>query len=191
MTSNRTKNSKRGFTLIEMLVAVLLLITAIAGPLTIASKGITTSVVAKDQVTAFFLAQDAVEYIRYKRDTNRLAGSDWLAGLEECISSDGSAACYLDSTENVPNVPDNCFNPGAENGCPVLRYHDTLGRFTYQTGAGTSPSPINMRRFVRIITPINGNPDEAAIVVRMTWFSAQNTNALREIVVRENMLNWQ
>jgi prepilin-type N-terminal cleavage/methylation domain-containing protein len=191
MINKLHKPTKAGFTLIEMLVAVLLLITAVAGPLTIASKGVTTSVVAKDQVTAFFLAQDAIEYIRHKRDTNRLAGNDWLTGLGSCVSADGSAACVIDSTENNPSAPTTCGTTHPETGCALLRYHQTLGRFTYQSGAGTIASPINMRRFVRIITPIDGNPDEAAIVVRMTWFSAQNTTALREIVVRENLLNWQ
>ena len=50
----------RGFTLIETLIAVLILTTAIAGPLTIASKGLTATLVAKDQISAFYLAQDAV-----------------------------------------------------------------------------------------------------------------------------------
>src|SRR3990167_9485995 len=84
---------KRGFSLIETLVAVLLLATAITGPLTIASKSFLVATVAKDQVTAFYLAQDAVEYVRFARDSNKLSGSDWLSGsvvdLDNCVSTNG------------------------------------------------------------------------------------------------------
>jgi prepilin-type N-terminal cleavage/methylation domain-containing protein len=74
---NRILKQARGFTLVETLVAVLLLTVAIAGPLTIISKSLITALVAKDQVTAFFLAQDAVEYVRFVRDTNKLQDSAW------------------------------------------------------------------------------------------------------------------
>src|SRR3989344_3852661 len=108
---NKIKN--RGFTLIETLIAVLLLSVAITGPLTIASKGLTATLVAKDQFIAFYLAQDAVEYVRYVRDSNCLAAvggaggcaaSAWLANLGGSWGGSswsggcfGASGCYFDS----------------------------------------------------------------------------------------------
>ena len=178
-------NLKRGFTLVEMLVAVVLLTTALTGPLTIASKGITASIVAKDQIIAFYLAQDAVEYIRYKRDSNRLAGNSWLAGLDNCISTNGSKACILDSTENSPASPTQC---GSLITCAVLRYSTTNSRFTYST-TGSVVSPISLRRAVVITTPVGGSADEISITVNVTW--SDQGGITRTVSVRENLLNWQ
>ncbi len=174
-----------GFTLIETLVAVLLLTTALAGPLTIASKGITASIVAKDQIVAFYLAQDAIEYVRFKRDSNRLAGNSWLTGLNNCISAGGTVACILDSTENSPSAPSSC---ASITTCTVLRYDTTNNRFTYSV-TGSVISPIALRRAVIITTPVNGNADEISVTVNVTW--SDQASITRSIVVRENLLNWQ
>ena len=74
-------NKMKGFTLIETLVAILLLSSAIAGPMTIAARGLYASTIVRNEVTAYYLAQDAMEYIRYARDSNSLTGSDWLSNL--------------------------------------------------------------------------------------------------------------
>lgn len=56
--------NKRGFTIIETLVAVTILMISIVGPLTIAQKSLMASIYARDQVTASFLAQDIIEKIK-------------------------------------------------------------------------------------------------------------------------------
>ena len=113
---------KKGFTLIETLVAILILTTAIAGPLTIASRGLNAALIAKDQTTASYLAQDAIEYVRAVRDTNRLLGGDWLTGaggsgaitnLSGCISQN----CIVDSLDY--KNPGTYFSPTTCSGtCP-------------------------------------------------------------------------
>src|SRR3989344_2234390 len=99
-------NNMKGFTLIETLIAVLLLSTAITGPLTIASKGLTVTLVAKDQFIAFYLAQDAMEQVRFLRDSACLAAGGgptgcpeaaWLSSLNNCLASVSPDGCYLDS----------------------------------------------------------------------------------------------
>ena len=75
---------KKGFTIIETLVAITILMISIAGPLTIAQKGFNAGIYAKDQVTASYLAQDAMEYIKNVRDNNVFASpsQDWLLGFD-------------------------------------------------------------------------------------------------------------
>lgn len=182
-------NHKRGFTLIETLVAVLLLVTAVAGPLTIASKGLTATLVAKDQFIGFYLAQDAVEHIRFIRDSNTLSGGNWLTGagsasgisLSACISSDGSATCYLDSLGTHPASPTAC-----SGACPTLRF-DTANKY-YNYNSGFNPTP---QRFTRTISIKNdGVSEEATVTVQVTWSDIVGVTRA-PVIVRENIYSWQ
>ncbi len=71
------KNSS-GFTIVETLVAITILMIAIAGPLVVATKGLTSAVYAKDQMIATFLAQESIEAIKNIRDNNVSDGVPWL-----------------------------------------------------------------------------------------------------------------
>lgn len=176
--------TKKGFTLIETLVAITILATAIAGPLTIAAKSFMAATVVKDRITAFYLAQDAIEYIRWKRDTNRLAGAAWLTGLTNCISAAGTQACNVDSTENSATPPTLC---PTLTTCTVMRYlDDPNNRFTY---TGGTQSTISLRRAVVIQTPVGGSVDEASLTVTVSW--SDQAGITRSVVVRENIFNWQ
>jgi len=206
-----------GFTLIETLVAVLLLTTAIAGPLTIASKSLIAALVAKDQVTAFFLAQDAVEYVRFIRDTNKLRGNNWLAGLDgtsngfttadgtsgDCVGANG---CYFDSTGNNLDAPyniaycqnNNCLTLGglpSGSGTKPIRFNTTLNRFTY-VASGSIVTPFI--RSVKIVEVVN--EQEAVVTVAVYWGTAGATGGAtgagcptgaRCVVVQESIFNWQ
>ena len=176
---------RRGFTLIETLVAVMILMTAIVGPLTIVQKGLNATLIAKDQITAFYLAQDAIEYVRFVRDTNKLTpgNTDWLARLDTvpmCVSADGNTSCTIDSLDDtITNCPSNV--------CPVLYYNPASvngGQFTYTSGA-----PSIFTRAVTIQTPISGNANEASTTVRVSW--SDTAGKTRSVSVHENMFNWQ
>src|SRR5581483_6003742 len=165
MISKRKTKPRRGFTLIETLIAVLILATAVAGPLTIASKGLQSALIAKDQTTAYYLAQDAVEYVRYARDTNTLRGSDWLdsnagspwTNLTPCESADGSAACYFDSLSNSPTVPTAC----EDRTCSLhpLYYNANKHYFNYDT----NNTRTIFTRSVSIQNPVGSSNDEASL----------------------------
>ncbi|MEK7101886.1 MAG: prepilin-type N-terminal cleavage/methylation domain-containing protein [Patescibacteria group bacterium] len=58
----------KGFTLIETMVAITILTFAIAGPMFTASRSIIAAQTARDQLTAMYLAQEGIEYVRMMRD---------------------------------------------------------------------------------------------------------------------------
>lgn len=175
--------SKGGFTLIETLVAVLLLSTAIAGPLTIASKGLSTSLIAKDQIGAFNLAQDGMEYIRFARDTNKLSGGNWITGggagssvnLTACVSATG---CYVDSLQSTVNA--------CGSTCPILNFDSTNHYYSYTAGSASTQRYI---RTITIATPVGGNNGEATVTVVVQWQSAGGIT--RSVTLRENVFDWQ
>ena len=173
------KKHKKGFTLIETLLAVLILAIALAAPLTIAAKALSAALVSKDQTTAFFLAQDAVEYVRFKRDSNTLEGKAWLVGFDsECSGADG---CKVDSRKNTIVA--------CSGSCGVLQYNDTKKWYTYDTSVlGEVIKPSIFTRKV-VLGSVASNSDEKSVTVTVSWKDVGGVT--RSLVVREHITNWQ
>ena len=189
----RFRAGRVGFTLIETLMAILVLTVAIAGPLTIASRGLNEALIAKDQTIAFYLAQDAIEFVRFQRDTNELNSRDWLYGLDmnpnstnNCVSSDGSATCTILS---IGDTVTTC--PG--NVCPVLNYDKSSNVYTY-TAVGGTIVPTIFTRSVSIVTPVcdggavHCNSLEAQVQVVVSWKDVGSVQ--HKVNVSENLLKW-
>lgn len=184
--TNRLKNilkkHSKGFTLIETLVAVLLLVTAIAGPLTLASKALSGALIARDQMIAFYLAQDGVEYVRYVRDSNRLATpqNPWLTGLTPACT--GATGCTIDPT------PPHTVTACPAGGCPLLNKQTSSGA-TYFTYLGGTQTPQRFMRKITLATPASGAATEEILTVSVSWRA--QSGVTRTITVRENILDWQ
>lgn len=181
---NKLHQHIQGFTLVETLIAISVLMIAITGPLTLAGRGLHATVVAKDQDSAFYLAQDAIEYIRWVRDTNKLRSAGWLVGLENCTSAAGTTACYINS---LAHVVSSC---GAATCPTAINYDSTNNYYTYSTGSGIQPSIFT--RTVRITdVPCGGSActDEKAVTVIVSW--RDQGSIVRSVTVRENIFSWQ
>lgn len=72
----KTNKAKRGFTLLETLVAVAIFTIAILALLAVLSNGIASTNYAKRKITATYLAQEGVEYVRNQRDGFIITNSD-------------------------------------------------------------------------------------------------------------------
>jgi len=72
---------KKGFTIIESIVALTIIIAAVVGPFMLVTRGILSSKSAKNRLIASNLAQEGIEFIRYYRDSNILAS---------CVGPDGA-----------------------------------------------------------------------------------------------------
>ena len=171
----KTQNSKynRGFTLVEALVAISVLLLSVTGPLTIASRSLISAIFARDQITAFYLAQEATELIRNHRDNNSLAGeSNWTLGLESCFDAKG---CIVDPLAGS-------FSVCPIEGCPVLNRHTTDGLYAYTTGANWENT-----RFTRTIRAGTVNSSEFSVSVTISW----NSGPLNKtFTIQENFLDW-
>lgn len=163
----------KGFTLVETLVAVAMLMIAIAGPLTIVSKGLTAATYAKNQVIASFLAQDLIEYIK-SQEVN-LGFDNFLAQFDE---GGGSIICTSLSEECNINTIDGSSDLDIDNEGQL--YFSPLGGYTPDSrNATTSP-------FRRIFTISNSdgstltdlNTDQIKISVQIYWSAGILDNVL-------------
>ena len=73
VNERREQTRSSGFTLIETMVAIAILTLAVAGPLYTANRAIVAAQTANAQMTASYLAQEGIEYMRMVRDDAYLA----------------------------------------------------------------------------------------------------------------------
>jgi prepilin-type N-terminal cleavage/methylation domain-containing protein len=167
-----------GFTLLETLVAVTILTMVIIGPLTLAINSISAAMISQNQIIAFYLAQEAIEYIGNIRDSNFLQGNDWLDGLADCAGADG---CYVD----IPHLSDFPNNITACIGeCPKIKYDDGGYYYNYQVGNDTI-----FIRTVKITPNIGGNSDEVKVEVVAQWL--EKFGGQKSFILQKNLFKWK
>lgn len=128
---------------------------AIIGPLELAARAIGYSKMSRNQITASFLAQEAMEYIRNKRDTSRQSGNinNWVptSGLVTCNNANG---CRIDVIyDDVGNCAANCA---------FIKYDSSNGYYNYSTGQDT-----DFIRIIKISTP--AYQEEHKIEITVKW----------------------
>lgn len=175
----KNKEFTKGFTIVESLVAIAILVLAITGAIGAIQTGISSYIFSKDQVIAFYLAQEGFEQLRNIRDENGLKNQNWLSG----ISANSSDPCFFGNVCIVDpigsSVPTRCN--GGSGSCPVLRQDASTGFFGYD-----SSWPATIFRREIILTEINAN--EISILVTVDWSKGIINRQFR---ARENILNWQ
>lgn len=179
MINKIPQNKNKGFTLIEVLVAIFILITAVVVPLTIGSKAFAYSNFVRDQSTASYLAQEAVEYIRLQRDNASLqalpftdAWESFSVKVKDC-DSDG---CTVDVENDSIKL--------CESACGAL-YVQPSGKYGY-TASSLSKG---FTRTVKVTFEGVGALRRAKVSVDVAW----NTNGIdkRNFEVIDYLTPWQ
>lgn len=128
-------SNRNGFTLIETMIAVTILAFAVAGPLFTASRVAISAQTARDQLTASYLAQEGIEYVRAMRDNEYLSsyqaggadisGDAWTNFLTNGNSSSSIArcrdtACTLDPAREMGSGNGFSLQPCSGASCTPL-----------------------------------------------------------------------
>lgn len=181
--------NKKGFTIMETLIAISLLLLAITGPMVFAQNALRAAFNSRDQVTAFYLAQDAIELVKNVRDNNILyQNEDWLLGLRGCSTSDGG--CTVDTFVSLGEF-ESCSNidkPGClgESGDASDDVHLKINQNGIIGHTGNTESIFS--RAIYIDTDGVWSR-EAKITVKVRWKSNENIGA-RDITVVEYIYDW-
>src|SRR3989338_2299564 len=179
MRNNKLK-LKKAFTLIETLVAITILSAAVAGEMDLYIKNIGIATGSKDQLVAFYLGQEVIEYVRNVRDTNILSeSSDWLEGVkDDCKETADSVGCYIDVIK-IPVIVVSCLK-----SCPKLDFDEV--NYTYKPGGADGNSVFT--RTVKIENPVGTNSDEAKVNVSVKWTGKYGEKIVN---LQDNIFNWR
>jgi prepilin-type N-terminal cleavage/methylation domain-containing protein len=178
------KSSQSGFSLVETLVAITILLLVIIGPMTISSSTAKSTSFASEQVQAFFLAQEGIEIVIKERDSallkqflpninpsyNPNAWDDFVGNvgtspLDDCFKASNTDGCGLDLNDDGTLYSN--IDCGAGNAC-ALKYYDSSGRakYTHDSAVGVGT------KFTRKIymDHVGGSPsDEVQVRSVVEW----------------------
>lgn len=105
----------RGFTLVETLIAISIFSVSIVAMMSILGRGISDVNYAKKKMTASYLAQEGIEYIRNMRDNYIFfdqPGKNWNSFKAQLSSCNQDNNCNLNIFEGTPPEDYVGFNRG-------------------------------------------------------------------------------
>lgn len=184
---NNILKLKSGFTLIETLVAISILTAAIAGPLVMSIKNIGTANTSQDQLIAFYLGQEAIEYVRNVRDTNLIGKDlnavtfDWLEGLDKCTTG----ICSIDVFKKIDEADSIISCAGT---CVYLKI-DGSKKYGHNGGDSSFTRTIKITKIDSTNDEVD-NPDEAQVDVEMKWKSKYG-NKTKTMNLQDHIFNWR
>lgn len=163
---NKSTMSKGGFTLIETMVALTIVLVAVVGPISLIANSLRNIYFARDKMVAVNLAQEGIEVVRQKRDSNLLAGAIWDEGII-------IGGYIIDVGANQPIIP--C------SPCDQKVYLDsTTGLYRQGSGFNTAT------QFSRVVA-ISGSGDERKVTSTVTWNTGNDAGTITAIEFLFNM----
>lgn len=157
---------QKGFTLLEVLFSLFLLVATMVGVSSLFLQIIAFLPVSKERLEANYLAQEGVEIVRNMRDANVITGAEWNNGLTSC-----TGGCEAD------------YNDAALAGYAGRSLQINNGFYEYGSGGTATP-------FQRKITIDTATPDELKVAVQVSW---QEKNRSHSLTIRDDLYkrdNW-
>lgn len=179
---------EKGFTLIETLVAITVLVVAVAAPLTLAAQSLFAAYYAKDQLVASHLAQEAIEIVRQKRDHNLMAmlnnsalpDSYWLHETKLEGVTIGTQKTVTVDVADIENTPFTLITSGGiENNGAILQHNNAI--YLHDIGS-------NDTRFRRVVELKKISEEEIEVVAKVMWQTG--SFRARAFTIKENLYNW-
>jgi prepilin-type N-terminal cleavage/methylation domain-containing protein len=183
-----TKTNQGGFSLVETLVAITILLIVITGPMTISSTTARSTSYSSEQVIAFFLAQEGAELAQKARDDYVL---DYFYNKDNNITPNPSPWTRFTDVTSA-GVYKNCFATGCglelkdvsnigelntvincTSGC-LLYYNNTSSakRAHYSYIAGTNEAT-KYSRVIKMSVVAGG----VKVVSTVTWRTGSQRNS--------------
>jgi len=185
MKINKLKNNT-GFTIVEAMFAVFLLTVSVTSLMSIVASSLFSAKYSRDQITATYLAQEAVDYIRNDRDTSILQGTTFAifsSKYNKCISPNG---CSFDILNFSDTIKECGAGSSSSIGCPYLYYNQNPNDRDPFYSSSNSYLKTNFKRQV-IVENVDNSNQELKISVKVEWM---NGGAIKSTTLNSSLLNW-
>jgi type II secretory pathway pseudopilin PulG len=173
--SKHLLGTNTGFSLVETLVAIGIMTAVVSGIMALVYQGSVASRYQADQITATYLAADAVEYIRSERDSYWLedpVGNEF-ASWSQTINNECYDVCTIDTRIGEESI-DWC-----DGSCPPLDYNESTGFYGYGNG--------NASRFTRSID-IDAASDSLEMAVTVSW---PRNNFTESVTIEQSIYDYR
>jgi len=158
-----SNNRQQGFTLVEAMVALVILTTALGPMLYLANSAVNSAYIIRDNMIASGLAQEGVEVVRNIRDANWLNGRAFDAGLTNgTYRTEWNSTSLLTLSSNPPLKLDN-------------------GLYNYSFGTATP--------FKRAISITKVNGGELQVTSAVSW--ELRGGSIKTIQAEDHLFNWK
>lgn len=171
---------KKGFTFIEVIIAIFVMATGIVGSLLAVQYAISSTTQSYSRLTAAYLAQEGIEIVRAARDGNWLeqrtaTDTPWDDGFG--VSNIGETKDWEVeySTTTLKHPP--CVFPCGFEGLDALKKPDN-GFYNYSLGDDT--------QFRRKITIKKTASTSLEVIARVYWDKGKHS-----IAVQDSLYNWR
>ncbi len=177
---------KRGFTILEVIVAIFVLTVAVGGSFVLIQQTLIAASLAESKLTAHYLAQEGIEIVRNIRDTNWLEQRTdfnfyWDTYLAEGLEIGESRDYIVDyNDDRLKNFESNPLNL------------DEYGFYSYDVLDNPTPfkRKIRITKLTLDLPPLNSYPDDyrLLVTVQVEW-SERGRN--HSVEVSEYLYNWK
>lgn len=194
-----TRHNHAGYSIVEVLMAITILLIATAAPLTIASKGLQSAYYARDQLTAYMLAQEGIEFVIGARNAalitsikNNELDKTWAwtedLTIAPCFKTNGGCNTSLSKGDNDPFLPANVADCSVIEDCIMEYKADTSDPAHYYVD---TQDDINgeVTPFTRVITLEEIVTDKEIQITSTVSWQPRIFSTAQEIVLTTSIFN--
>ncbi len=180
---------KKGFTLLETLIAIAIMTVAVGAAFGMAQKSFQFTYQVKNQATAYFLAAEGLELVRNMRDNTALTNSALDPNAQTGWLSNFTS--YLGKGFDIDPISEEISDcsGGSINGlCQLYQVFDSGSSiYTWKNDSGNSPASTFYRSINIACLPADCQPNdsgaEAVVTSTVVWPG-------NSVVLTETLTNW-
>lgn len=184
-------SKSKGFTLVETMVAITILLVAVVGPISIIGDALHKFYYARDEMSAINLAQEGIEVVRAVATTSMLNNEDITVKVMQGSAGAPPKSIWVVDVDSIypTGKPDKMLldcNPACITNYQDVYFDSTVGK--YRQSKNSPPVWWTKTQFKRLVTTTEISPTrEVKIESKVEWDTGGQHGT---ITVTENIFNW-